>query len=229
MNRFRKVMSVLVGLALASAAFPSGPALAEYELSLHELSKVKKAKPPKRKPVDRRKRKKNVASRQKLAPDATVPQGNDSLADPTPAEVTAPLADNPRIAHEPYSYLVAGKQTVILAVISSAADLKAAYCKILREEQGEDAVVPMIKVDGTQYTYRAILPALAPNSRSLRYRLVAVDLLGREAQSREFVTAVKSTSVIPGWQLEDAPQTPTGSEPVSAKPPENSIAPPPAR
>jgi hypothetical protein len=87
----------------------------------------------------------------------------------------------------------------------------------------------MTKVDGTQYTYRAILPGLAPNARSLRYRLVVVDTLGSETQSREFSTAVKTSTVIPGWQLDDSPEALTGDHPVSGKPLESSPDPLPSR
>jgi len=249
----------IVGLVLAtmlvqaSLAYPSGQPVTDYEISLHELNKVKKELPVKKKPKERGKRKKTEAVQQKAVAVATTPQGVTSQTNPptsksntvpvpeppqpklqkpseqplenkaptvaapsvqSPAveapvtlEALAALAEYPRISHDPYSYLVAGKQTVLLAVISSLTDIKTVFCKFHSEDKGEDAIVPMTKVDGTQYTYRAILPGLASNARYLRYRLFVVDALGRETQSHEFSTNVKASPVTPGWQLENAPET----------------------
>lgn len=245
MRKCIRVTVGIVGLALAASlvqapsAYPSGQAVTDYEISLHELGKAKKGHPAKRKPTDRRKSKNNAAIQQKASPAAINPQGESSRTNPPSSKsnmVAAPavdahsaLAEKPRISHDPYSYLVAGKQTVILAVISSATDIKSVYCKFRGEEKGADAIAPMTRVDGTQYTYRAILPGLSPNARNLHYRLVVVDTLGSETQSREFSTAVKSTPVIPGWQLEDSPEAPAGAPPASGKPLEKSPDPLPPR
>lgn len=119
------------------------------------------------------------------------------------AGTTAPTADGISIVHDPYSYVVAGKCTVIKTVIISAPEgLRAVYCRFRTAETGGFARVPMTKEQGTNYTYTATLPPLSREVDSLRYMLVAADTKGRETLSREFVTPVRATSVVPGWQQE---------------------------
>jgi len=204
----------VVGLALsvlfmqASSSYPSGKSDGDYEISLHELGKAKKSLPQKRKPSERGKRK-----------QADAVSGKPSAVQPRTGEAQA---EKILISHDPYSYVVAGKQTVILAVISGQDDIKAVSCRFRGEEKGDDSAVTavtMTKVEGTHFTYRAILPGLAPDSRFLHYRLVAVDTQGREIQSREFSTAVRTSTVVPGWQLEESPEAPKDGHPVSGKAP----------
>jgi hypothetical protein len=99
--------------------------------------------------------------------------------------------------------VIAGKRTAIQAVISSTHNIQAVYCRFRAAENGAYAFVPMVQVPGTHFTYAATLPSLAVSSRSLRYGIIAVDSLGNESRSREFVIAVKSSSVLPGWQFEN--------------------------
>lgn len=118
---------------------------------------------------------------------------------------TATAADGVAIIHDPYSYVVAGKRTVITAVIISPPEgLQSVYCRFRTTETAGFARVPMTRVEGTQYTYAATLPALSPGTGSLRYMLVAGDTMNKETSSREFSIPVKATSVIPGWQREQS-------------------------
>ncbi len=105
----------------------------------------------------------------------------------------------------PYSFVVAGKRTVIQAVINSEADIQAVNCAIHGGAGGAKALIKMEKVGGTQFTYTTNLPGLAPENPFLLYTIIVVDSTGRETRSQEFVTPVTSSPVVPGWQLEDAP------------------------
>ena len=121
------------------------------------------------------------------------------------AGTTAPTADGISIVHDPYSYVVAGKCTVIKTVIISAPEgLRAVCCRFRTAETGGFARVPMTKEQGTNYTYTATLPPLSPGAESLRYMLIATDASGKETLSREFSIPVRGTSVVPGWQREQS-------------------------
>jgi hypothetical protein len=108
------------------------------------------------------------------------------------------------IHHDPYSYVITGKRTMIQGVISSADNIQAVYCRFHATENGAYALVPMLLTPGSQFTYAAVLPSLATASRSLRYSIVVIDSLGKETRSREFVIAVKPSGVLPGWQLKNS-------------------------
>jgi hypothetical protein len=128
------------------------------------------------------------------------------IQDDPPVAPEAPATGSPTIeegtaiiSHDPYSYVVTGKQTSILAVISSDVDVDAVYCKVRVTEESA-VTVTMKLVDGTQYTYEGLLPEPAAGSQFLRYSIVAVDLGGKQTTSREFAIPVKPSSVVPGWQ-----------------------------
>jgi hypothetical protein len=135
---------------------------------------------------------------------------SESVAQPASAAVVAapetPVPDSFAIHHEPYSYLIPGKRTNILAVLSSSETIQAAYCRFRVAENGPYARVPMQQVSGTHFTYVATLPALAASSRSLRYVISTVDASGKETLSQEFVIGVKASAVLPGWQFENTPE-----------------------
>jgi hypothetical protein len=126
--------------------------------------------------------------------------------DPEAAPQNVPLQPEPmqpfRIFNVPYSFVVTGKSTVIKAVIyRDANDLQAVNCKIRATDSGVLSVVKMAKVEGSRFTYSAILPEVPAQASSLRYRVVAVDSSDREAISREFSTPVKFSPLVPGWQF----------------------------
>jgi hypothetical protein len=107
------------------------------------------------------------------------------------------------IIHDPFSYVVTGKPTIISAVIiSPPGALQSVRCRFRSAETGGYAHVVMKKATETHYTYTATLPPLAQDSGSLRYSIIATDALNKETRSQEFVTQVRATSVVPGWQVE---------------------------
>jgi len=121
------------------------------------------------------------------------------------AGTAATAAEEISIIHDPYSYVVAGKRTVITAVIISPPEgFQSVQCRFRATETAGFARVPMTRVEGTQYTYTATLPALSPGTGSLRYMLVASGTMNKDKEtfSREFSIPVRATSVVPGWQRE---------------------------
>lgn len=114
-----------------------------------------------------------------------------------------PDPENTRIFHSPYSFVVAGKRTVIQAVIDSNAEIQEVSCTLRTHEGGGRNQVKMEKVEGTQFTYRAVLPGLSRGTSSLSYTVDVVDSSGKLTRSKKFVTPVKSVPFVPSWQLED--------------------------
>lgn len=217
---------LLISSAWAAAPSASAPDASGYEISLGELKKVKKDRPVKKEIKVRRKKVKsesmverpsNYAVEKSGAPDQ-LPVAVPSVLDgATTSENKAGSASGKTasseistgsvtIHHDPYSYVITGKRTVIQAVISSADSIQAVYCRFRAVENSSSANVPMAQVSGTQFTYGATLPSLAAASRSLRYSIIVVDSSGAETRSREFVIAVKPSAVLPGWQLENSPE-----------------------
>jgi hypothetical protein len=205
----------------------------DYEIPLGELNKVKKESPVKKKTKEHKKNK--VESPTPPSADMAVPGEKvdqtpaTALVVPVPGRVVPPEFQHQTISdktvkgaliktvtpntstspitihHDPYSYVITGKRTTIQAVISSADIIRTVYCRFRTTETGAHAFVPMMQVPGTHFTYSAILPGLAAASRSLRYNIIAIDSLGHETRSQEFVIAVKSSNVLPGWQSETSP------------------------
>ena len=104
--------------------------------------------------------------------------------------------------------MVAGKPTIVDAVIISPPDaLTSVRCRFRAAETGGYAHVAMQKMPGTTYSYTATLPSLVQGSNPLRYSIIATDALNKETRSQEFVTPVRATSVVPGWQVETAQGT----------------------
>ncbi len=218
----------------AWATGQSSPALdaSGYEIPLGELNKVKKTRQVKKGTRAHKKRKRVPATPPTVdvvvppakviqAPAATTAVPNESVqpvfhqsaapektimgvASPPPSPRVS--AASVSIHHDPYSYVITGKRTTIQAVISSAENnIQAVYCRFRAAENGAYARVPMVQVPGTHFTYAATLPGLAAASRSLRYSISAVDAIGNETSSPEYVIAVKPSAVLPGWQLENSP------------------------
>lgn len=215
--------------AVRAATTPSAAGASGYEIPLGELNKVKKERPQKRKSREHKKNKGESAAQP--ATDAAAPAEKADLAPAAADKVIAPDTRQPAVSektvpaasvkaephqaplpsivihHDPYSYVIAGKRTTIQAVVSSAESIQAVYARFRSAENGSYARVPMRLVSGTQFTYTAILPALAASGTSLRYTVVAVDSSGLENSSKEFVIAVKPSTVLPGWQLEKSADT----------------------
>jgi hypothetical protein len=205
--------TALLVAALLLVPLLSGPGAAadgnDYEIPLSDLRKTEKKPPRKKERRNRREQSQDPASRTG-APAGEAPQaehaaspkgdtaGASPVSPPSGAE-SAPLW----IVHEPNSYLVAGKRTVIMAVVGGETAARAVYCRLTSPEAGGgDALVPMTAWEGSRYTYKAVVPAVVPGAHALRYRIVAVDPAGTETSSREFVVPVRQTAVVPGWQQE---------------------------
>jgi hypothetical protein len=138
-------------------------------------------------------------------PAETVPAAAVSAAVVTPAEKVpaSPLQlveDVSRISHEPYSYLVAGKLTRLMAVVISKSTVKSMYCRFKAKENLPYAEVEMSLVPGSKFTYSAVIPALIPGSAALYYEFVMVGSTGEKVQSRKYSIPLDATSVVPGWQ-----------------------------
>lgn len=212
-----------VMLAMPVSGAPSSPAASDsisYEIPLSDLKKVEKKKKTRKLESKPRKEKKHGGSTsQKTLHEAeeksypvAMPEIQElrrEVVPEQPPQITSintatpqSEADDTRIIHEPYSYVVTGKYTIVKAVFSSRYTLKSVQCRFRSSETGGYAIVPMAKEDGSQYTYAAILPALAEKSQYLRYRFVAIDSQAKETLSQEFVTPVNHASIVPGWQQE---------------------------
>ncbi|MDA8429659.1 MAG: hypothetical protein M0T70_10430 [Geobacteraceae bacterium] len=226
------MMAGLIQSAWASGQPSPARDASGYEIPLGELNKVKKVRQVKKGTRVHKKRKRvstPLPSNDVAVPPAAkvvqtpaaataVPNGSAQpmfhqpaapektimgIASPPPP--ARPPADSVSIHHDPYSYVITGKRTTIQAVVSSAENIQAVYCRFRAAENGAYARVPMVQVPGTHFTYSATLPGLAAASRSLRYSIIAVDALGHETSSQEYVIAVKPSDVLPGWQLENSP------------------------
>jgi hypothetical protein len=202
-----------------------------YDIPLGELKKVKKERPLKKETKEHRKRK-GESTTQRPSVDVTAPpektgqtsvktQGvaNEMVTHEShpqthtekthheipnhPEKYKDPI-DSITIHHDPYSYVITGKRTTIQAVIGSANTIQAVYCQFSSTENETRARVPMQQVSGTHFTYTTTLPSLAPSSLALRYNIIVVDSLGNETRSQEFIIAVKSSNILPGWQSESS-------------------------
>jgi hypothetical protein len=209
----------LIAIFLLATAMPVQPVSAagsdDYEIPLSELKKVEKKKPKKAETRKRTQKKKADAASQE-----TSGQASGTAAVPGPPVPMAPetagsgaeftgTPDNANISHEPYSYVVPGKRTVVKAIISRE-EVQSVRCRFRSLEKGGYAFVAMARAAGSQFTYVGTLPALEPGATALRYRFIVVDAAGHQTYSQEFVTSVKSTSIMPGWQQDPA------KEPVRA-------------
>jgi len=225
------MIMLLIPSAWAAAPSSSVSDMSNYELSLGDLNKVRKERPVNR-GAKERKKKRDEGAVQRKAPDAAASSQKADLPPVTTPGATGNAASNEAmlpgqagqgvsgstgapggaqapplpvsIHHDPYSYVIAGKRTTIQAVISSVNGIRTVSCRFRAVENGAYALVPMVLSPGTHFTYAAVLPGLSSASRTLRYTISAVDSSGKEVLSPEFVIAAKSSSVLPGWQLENS-------------------------
>jgi hypothetical protein len=198
----------------AAAAVPVGM---DVEIPLSELNKVKKEAPPKKTAGKPKTNKKSDGKSQGTVTDATTApkitdqskksgneainasNGDKALGNPPANPASEP--ENLKISHDPYSFVVAGKSTLIHAVIyRDAEELKSVTCRIRTTNKGEPTTVTMQKTNDSRFTYTATLPGLSPEMSSLSYAIVVVDSAGKESVSQEFVTPVKSSPLVPSWQ-----------------------------
>ena len=218
--------SITVSLAVLFAMQMSAPLAAsggtDFDIPISELNKVKKKTPAKKASSESKKKKKSSAKSKdsssitaepnKLDAQPNIPPaGSIEGAGSETAHAKAPATDRSPsksedtvINHFPYSFVVADKRTVIHSVINSRIEIKEVNCRISMTEGGAKTLVKMEKVEGTHFTYKAILPPLPSGSTYLRYSIDIVDSQGRNTHSEEFVTPVTSSPVVPSWQLESA-------------------------
>ncbi|OGT97692.1 MAG: hypothetical protein A2079_02720 [Geobacteraceae bacterium GWC2_48_7] len=116
-----------------------------------------------------------------------------------PLQVTE---DASRISHEPYSYVVAGKLTILMAVVISKNNVQSMHCRFRAKESGPYAEVEMSLVPGSKFTYSAVIPALIPGSASLYYEFILTENQEKKVQSQEYKIPLNATVVVPGWQQE---------------------------
>lgn len=209
----------LIAIVLLVTAVPVNSVSAsgenDYEIPLSELKKVEKKKPKKTETRKRKERKKADTTSQETPREvsgAIAAPGQPTPLVPEAAQRGAEVMKTPdsaHIIHEPYSYVVHGKCTVIKAVISLEA-VQSVRCRFRSLDKGGYASVAMAKTPGSQFTYVATLPALEPGTVALRYRFIVVEASGNQTYSQEFVIPVKLTSILPGWQQDPA------KEPVRA-------------
>lgn len=105
-----------------------------------------------------------------------------------------------KISHAPYSYILPERRTTIQAVISSTVPIAKVYCYFHAIGALNGAAVTMVKIDGTQFTYTATIPALSAGNRGLSYKIYVVDTNGYSTQSPNYEIPVSSTTVFPAWQ-----------------------------
>lgn len=243
------LFSLLLQPFCCAAASPDATGGTNYEIPLSELKKVEKRKTRKPGRKGRKEKSKPDSADREAAGDASgspsssgqsASRPNDAGAAPTPQtpkiqppavsghqpETFPPVAgpalgeEGARITHDPNSYVIVGKRTVIKAVISSLEALSSVRCQFRSAENDGYAFVPMTKAEGSRYTYTAILPQLVEGARSLRYRFVAVDTLGRVTRSGEFVVPVVQSPVMPGWQRDPSQEAIMIGLENPSKPPE---------
>lgn len=220
---------IMLQIPSAWAAAPASPAPGSsgYEIPLVELNKVKKERPQKKETKERKKKKSESTAKRSSANVAATPEKVDQPVTTLPGAAStvvssesqqqtkssADVSSNPGVSqtaatvtvhHDPYSYVITGKRTVIQAVIGSVNNIQSVQCRFRTTENGAYALVPMVLAPGTLFTYTTTLPSLAKESQALRYSIIALDSVGHEARSQEFVVAVKSSAVLPGWQSESS-------------------------
>lgn len=147
----------------------------------------------------------------KPAPAASEPEKTASTPsvtiEPATAKPAGP-ADRPlpaeeeeyRISHEPFSYLVAGKMTKLMAVVISKNDVLTMRCRFRAGEKGQYGEIEMLLAPGSKFTYSAVIPALIPGATALYYEFVLTDNQGKKFRSQEYRIPLNATAVVPGWQ-----------------------------
>lgn len=198
-----------------------------YDIPISELNSVKKKAPAKRVANKYGKKKKSDAESRNASSETTAPtesveqtitpliESISAVQDKTiqnnlsVAVKSSPEPETTRILHSPYSFVIAGKRTVIRAVIDSQSEIKEVNCSLRNADGGERTLVKMGIADGTQFTYTANLPGLSPKTPELNYTINVIDTQGKVTRSKEFSTPLKRSTFVPSWQIEDS------EEPVS--------------
>ena len=198
------ILALSIGHPVLAASGTDG-----YEIPLGELHKVKKEQPARkaRKAGKPGTATKAAEQKQERYQAVVIPEGQGAQEGKGATTAPVPTASENTlfsIHHDSYSYLVAGKRTVIQAVVSGSTVPKEVFCRFRAGDKGLPARVTMQPVPGTSFTFTTTIPALAATATDLRYSVVARDASGGESSSQEFVIPLKATSVIPGWQLESA-------------------------
>lgn len=225
------ILLLIVPVNLASAADNTS----QYDIPISELNKVKKKTPSKRTEKTAKKRKSSEQIKEESPSEVAVPVEPTVKAKPSPVVPETPplerteqakaktaaeevtVFENIQIHHTPYSFVVASKQTVINAVVSSNAEVKDVSC-ILNTKEAGSQTLKMEKVEGTLFTYSATLPGLPAAGHSLKYSIIAVDNFGNISRSKEYSTPVASYPVTPSWQIEDTAQTKQSPQNEDKKP-----------
>lgn len=182
------LLAMLLAVPVVYAA-PAADSGTNYEIPISELNRVEKKTTSKRVRSEPRRKKKTEPAPQKTQETAKPVESPESM----------------QILHSPFSFVVADKRTVISVVINSKADIKEVNCTLPAVEGGKDTLVKMEKVNGTLYTYTATLPGQPLKSSALRYTISFIDSKGVETRSRDFVTPVSPSPLVPSWQIENNP------------------------
>lgn len=225
--RYRSIRSSLIAISITALfSMQFGIALAaasggDFDIPISELNKVKKKTPVKREATESRKKRKKLVKKEETpimtgeqgVPVAQTDRSHSETAvevkseavnqQPQDAEKRQSSTETAQINHSPYSFVVAGKRTVLHTVINSKTDIREVNCFLNKPEGVAPFQVKMTKVNGTRFTYTATLPALSSDAPSLRYTIVAIDTTGNEIRSKEYVTPLTSSPVVPGWQIEN--------------------------
>ncbi|MDD5286084.1 MAG: hypothetical protein PHD54_09500 [Desulfuromonadaceae bacterium] len=120
-------------------------------------------------------------------------------AEAAPSSVTS-------FSHDSLSHVVPGVRIRVKATISAPAGIKLARCYFKASDETDYFFVAMQKLEGTETTYTAILPALSNNAKVIQYRFLAVNNFGLLAKTDEFASPVRP-GVVPEWQYTDSRET----------------------
>lgn len=218
--------------ALAESAAPAG---INYDIPISELNKVKK-RPVHQPSSETGKKKKSTAKSRKATSHETrhteKSKESRNVAAGEKVQNASPVAEQSgvsgefQILHSPYSFVVAGKSTIIQAVISSKTDIREVNCALSIADGVAPTLIKMEKVNGTRFTYSATLPGLPAEAPSLRYTIAAVNSQGVVVQSQEFVTPSSASPVVPSWQLENSTEAAPAKQKEETK--TQSVSPEPA-
>lgn len=201
-------LACLVGISTGFAAQPDA-AGANFDIPTSELNKVKKKAPAKSESKKKKKHSSKSSGENSQKNAKNEHTGQAAAITPTPhtaenvVSIPAEQLDSGdiQIHHAPYSFIVAGKPTVIHVVINSKSEIQKLSCA-LRGEGDSQAQIIMEKVKGTQFTYTATLPAVTAQDTALRYMIVSVDAQGKMSRSKEYSIPVTDSPVVPSWQVD---------------------------
>lgn len=122
-----------------------------------------------------------------------------------------------RFYHEAYSYAVPGRKIRIKAVVGLTSDQDGLRCSLRWDSRAGVIFVSMKKMEGTRFSFEAVLPPPPADSTKLAYTLQVVRNGAVIEESREFTTPIKK-SLVPGWQKEFPPEASVEETPSEKKP-----------